>query len=101
MKYKRFVFTLLRPTPEAIALLLKIPDLTFCMYGEEVAPDSGLLHLQGYLEVSKGMRVFGLKYRLPGYYVESANADRKANISYCSKDGKVTYLVDKICHLTN
>lgn len=85
----RFCYTLLRPTPELIKQLDSIPELTFNIYGYEVGPVSGLLHLQGYLEVAKPVNPWKLKSKLKGFYIEVARESREVNIIYCKKNGVV------------
>ncbi len=89
MKTYRFTFTLLRPNDEKVRLLDKLPNVMLCIYGYEKGPVSGILHLQGYLELTEEMEVFKLKSLLKGYYIESARESREQNILYCKKGGIV------------
>lgn len=87
MKATRFSFTLLRPNDAKIHLLDKLSDITFCVYGYERGRISHILHLQGYLELSKEIELFKLKSLLRGYYIEIARESREQNVIYCKKCG--------------
>lgn len=65
--------------------------LKFCI-GEEIAPETGTPHLQGYLEMEKPSRpsdFFGKDWNK--LHWETAKGDEVANYKYCSKgEGKFT-----------
>lgn len=94
----RFAFTLLRPTPEKLSYLLKLPNLRLYFYGMEKAPNSGLIHYQGYLELERPEKPFRLKYLLGNhYYVEAARESVEQNLIYCKKSGAfVHYNLSKL-----
>lgn len=86
MRYSsRFTFTLLRPSDEKRVLLDKIPNVLMLVYGWERGPVSGIVHLQGYIELTEPLNIFKLKSILSGYYVEIARESREQNIIYCTK----------------
>lgn len=90
-KSTRFAFTVLRPTEEDVRKIDNLKDCGLCFYGIEIAPESKLVHLQGYLELDKPMELFKLKHLL-GCYCEVAESTRIANYDYCRKDGHLVVL---------
>lgn len=96
----RFIFTLLRPTPQKLQYLKNLPDLKLYFYGFEKAPVSNLDHYQGYLEVKNPIKVFKLKHLLGNhYYVEVAKESAEQNLIYCRKSG--TYAHYNLSSLTS
>lgn len=59
------------------------------IYGEEVCPSTGKLHLQGYLVFEPKNRPSILKADKRIHW-EVARGSEQENIAYCSKEGKVT-----------
>lgn len=62
------------------------PEVKEYVIGEEVG-EQGTPHLQGYLRLTKRVRLPFWKKKYPKWHVEITK-DRKASIVYCSKDGK-------------
>jgi len=71
------------------ALPSRSGDIRFCIYQLERSPTSNRLHLQGYVEFRKSVRVrqcqriIGASQRL---HVETRRGTRQGAIEYCSKD---------------
>lgn len=66
--------------------------LSFLCYGEETAPTTGTLHLQGYLECKKPTRITAL-HKIPGLeqaHFLIARGTGEQNTTYCSKGGRYT-----------
>lgn len=89
MESQRFSYTLLRPTPELIKQFDKLPEICFNIYGYEIGSISGIVHLQGYLEVMRPINLWKLKSILKGFYIEVARESREVNVIYCKKNGVV------------
>ena len=85
---KHFCFTLNNYTPEDETLLQSLSEpFTLVLYGREVAPTTGTPHLQGYLELSRRMRLpTVLKLLSPHFHLETTKGDFYQNIKYCTKD---------------
>lgn len=61
----------------------------YMIYGEEICPESGKKHWQGYIELGCQLTFNQVKNILPKeYHFEVAKGDVTANRAYCSKDGK-------------
>lgn len=62
----------------------------YAIAGYEVAPTTGQLHLQGYVQFESKQRLTALKRLRNGFGVhwEPARGDEEDNITYCSKGGK-------------
>lgn len=66
--------------------LTKDNDLKYCIYQLEKCPSTARLHVQGYLEYGKPMRVGRIKRLLPGVHLEMREGTRHQAITYCSKE---------------
>lgn len=88
---KRWIFTLNNYTEEEEAqlhLLVADNELTYLLYGHEVAPSTGTPHLQGYMECRRKKRLGGVR-GLPGLgraRLAPAKASAESNLEYCSKE---------------
>lgn len=81
-----WVFTYNNYTPQGEKQIQECELFKFVVYGHEVAPTTGTLHLQGYFQLQKKKTHTYLKKRLPKMFFEKAIADYKSNSNYCSKD---------------
>lgn len=71
------------------------PIIRYIIYGREVGAE-GTPHLQGYLELTKPMRMAGVK-KLKGYeraHLEARRGSREQARDYCKKDGQFTEFGD-------
>lgn len=59
----------------------------FIVIGKEVAPETGTLHLQGYIRWKNPRTWQKIKDISPGAHVETARGNAQANYNYCSKEG--------------
>lgn len=60
----------------------------YCVYGREIAPQTGTPHLQGYIYFANPRRFGGIKALLPdGAHIEKAGGSAASNREYCTKDG--------------
>lgn len=90
---RRWCFTLNNWTQEELEHLRRlVPDkkLKYLCFGQEKAPDTGTLHLQGYFELaSDGSRSLPFVRGLISdrAHFERAHGDAAANKEYCSKEG--------------
>lgn len=57
------------------------------LYGYEIAPTTGTLHLQGFLYFENARSRSSVRTRLRGVHVEIAKGSYAANRTYCIKDG--------------
>lgn len=58
------------------------------LYGREICPTTGRLHLQGFIHLKKAMRLTELKIPY-NPHLEHCKGSEESNIKYCSKDGNV------------
>lgn len=97
---KNWCFTLPNPTPDEQTLLhIHGQDIevsgeeslfTYLVFGEEVAPTTGLPHLQGYCRLRDKIRLSQLK-GIPGFersHLEISRGTSKQASDYCKKDGQ-------------
>ncbi|KAH0785997.1 putative replication-associated protein [Histomonas meleagridis] len=92
---KRRVYTLNNPTEEDVELLKNPPQiikdsLQFMIFGNERAPTTGTIHLQGYINFKNRVykrTVVTLFVPLSRAYLEPAKGTEEANINYCKKEG--------------
>lgn len=83
---RAFVFTW-NNYPDDHADILDALDARYHCYGNEVAPTTGTLHLQGYLYFKHARSVTGIRSALPGVHVEVAKGTPDQAITYCKKEG--------------
>lgn len=69
-------------------------DITYGIYGHEVAPTTGTRHLQGYLAFSKKKRLNQVTVLIPGAHFEVAHGTPMQNIAYCSKGADIRTVGD-------
>ena len=67
--------------------LFSDPVLAFWIAGREIAPNTGTVHIQGYIETLYPVRFSRIQSLFPGAHIEKARGNRSSNIKYCSKDG--------------
>lgn len=53
------------------------------VYGKEVAPTTGTLHLQGYLHFPNAVSVVSLRRKLPGVHIVQARGSAQQNKVCC------------------
>lgn len=68
---------------------LKKYDSIKYYYGEEITPSTGVVHYQGFLTSDTKIRPIE-KFKTKNVHWEKMRGDIESNITYCSKDGKVT-----------
>jgi hypothetical protein len=83
--YKNWCFTLNNYCSEDEQVFRDIPSV-YLVYGREVG-DEGTPHLQGYIQLTKPIRLTGLKKLHPKAHWEPAKGDQPQNLTYCSKQG--------------
>lgn len=98
-KVRRWVFTWFYYTDEDVTFLTKWPKgqkMNYLCFGEETCPETGRMHLQGYIELDTPMKGYAVK-RLFGRdkglgiscRLAAANSNREANLRYCGKENLV------------
>lgn len=65
---------------------------SYCIYGEEVAPETGTPHLQGYVYFPLNKRLAACKKLHGKAHWAIAKGSTSQNVEYCSKGGVVTEL---------
>ena len=65
----------------------KFENILFYVQQNEICPKTKKEHIQGYLEVSKNIRISGLKKLNESAHWTKAKGTAEHNITYCSKDG--------------
>lgn len=95
MSKRRYCFTLHKPddeTAEVLRLAVESDEapLSYLCYGWEVAPTTGAVHLQGYLELKKKQRMSFIKklFKRNDVHLEACRGTATQNIEYCRKEGK-------------
>lgn len=58
----------------------------YCIYQLEKAPDTGRLHLQGFIQFKNALTASALKELFPGAHIELCTSSEKSNTRYCSKN---------------
>lgn len=73
-------------------------EIGYVCYGEEICPKTKKKHYQGWLQVSKKLRLTGVKKlcRSKKLHIESCRGTEGENNKYCQKDNKYTILGDFI-----
>lgn len=64
--------------------------VTYCVMGKEICPDTGRLHLQGYMELDSPKKLSTLQNLLPGVHFERRKKTAEQAANYCKKDGDFT-----------
>lgn len=78
---------------EALAILTAVAGSEACNYllaGDEVAPETGTRHFQGYVQFEKKIRFTALKRLMPSTHLTVAHGDDQQNYDYCTKGGSFT-----------
>lgn len=89
VRTRRWVFTLNNPEVSKEELLEMIKERAATRYvviGEEVAPTTGTIHYQGFVEYENAATFEQLKARLPLAHIERAKGSNQQNKAYCTKD---------------
>lgn len=84
---KHWVFTVNNYT-EGEERLEWLKDYDYCVAGEEVAPDTGTKHLQGYVCFTQRKRLTALKKLHKEAHWEQCRGTPKQASDYCKKDGR-------------
>lgn len=87
--YRRWVFTVHSDAALWSDEALRDPDaVRFFVYQRELAPTTGQLHVQGYVEFNKQTTMSRCKAFLgrPDAHLERANGSSDDNIAYCTKE---------------
>lgn len=89
-KFRDYCFTLNNYTPleeERLKSNEVLKNVTFMIFGHEIAPTTGTPHLQGYVYFKSPKTIKAANRALvQRVSLRSAIADASANITYCSKD---------------
>lgn len=100
IKSRRYCFTIPNYTEENLIQFQAISQACekhhYICYGLEIAPDTGMQHIQGYIELNEAQRFtflhnyFGLKRngKILKFHAEIANGSASDNKKYVSKEGK-------------
>lgn len=84
VKSRCWVFTLNNYTVSEEAALVAV-ECTYLVFGHEVAPDTGTLHLQGYLVFKNRVRLKTCKLINARAHWLPAKGDSEKNFTYCTK----------------
>lgn len=85
---RNWCFTLNNPVPAERRVLLDVPltDLQYYVAGDEVAPETGTLHLQGYCKWKNKKSLAAMKALLPRAHWEMCGGTPLQNEQYCKKN---------------
>lgn len=89
VRTRRWVFTLNNPEVSKEELRDMIVDRASTRYlviGEEVAPTTGTIHYQGFVEYENAATFSQLMERIPKAHIERAKGSNQQNKAYCTKD---------------
>lgn len=97
-KFRNFCFTLHDYNDDDIKNINnlyydnKLNICNYIIYGKETCPDTGRLHLQGYIQCNKQYRYSEIKSRFLNnrVHIEDAKGDWLQNYTYCTKDNEFT-----------
>lgn len=64
--------------------------LRYFAFADEVCPETGKQHKQGFAYSWKAMRLTGWKKLFPKHHIEIMRGNFRENTAYCSKEGKLT-----------
>lgn len=94
---KRWSFTICNYTQSDIDQLEKIGSSNKYVYGLEIAPSTGMPHIQGYIEFNVKCRPKSL-FTNQSIHWEKSKGSRNQNIAYCTKEGNAygNLLEDKV-----
>lgn len=92
MQSRRYCFTINNPLPSDHPTLENVLHSRYIIYQTEQGTQE-TVHLQGYIEFVRPIRVNALKRQLPRAHVEAARGDQAANIRYCSKEPRIGEVV--------
>lgn len=87
---RKWCFTLNNYTTQDISNLISIfkDKKIKYIFGEEIAPSTNTIHLQGYLEFLNPVVFETIKNYLPKAHIECSKGSLIDNFNYCSKDNK-------------
>lgn len=80
---KHWCFTL--NNPQSVLDCASWNDALYVVYQEEVAPDTGTVHFQGYAQFSARKRLSQVRKYVPGAHWEIARGTPEQNRTYCTK----------------
>lgn len=87
---RRWTWTLNTPTEEEMTKIaaITIEEVKYMIYGEEVAPSTGRVHLQGYVEFTSLKSLNQVKTLISTrVHAEKSRGSSKQNQEYCMKEG--------------
>ncbi len=90
---REWVITLYGFDEETITMIKDLDNIRYGILGEEICPNTGRLHLQGYVALRNAMTMSGLKKAINrktglNAHIEPKKADDVRDaIGYCEKDG--------------
>jgi len=90
MQGKSWLFTVPNYTDEVLLHLQLVgesPDTTYLVVGREVAPGTGLPHLQCFIKFNSNKRFAAVQQLLPQCHLTCARGSAEQNRRYCTKDG--------------
>lgn len=88
LRARRFCFTLFTYDTASLSRIVSLKDTVFSkiVYQEEKAPDTGRLHIQGFIVFKKQVRISQAKEVLgPTAHLEVAKGNDRQNYVYCTK----------------
>lgn len=80
MTYRNYCFT-----DNTLTFEVKTDFIKFCVWQKELSPTTSKEHYQGYLELSKPMRLTAMAKLYPGIHFEKRNGTQTQAIEYCKK----------------
>lgn len=83
-KARAYAFTLNNPTDEEFEQI-KTLKYKYIILGDEIAPDTGTPHIQGYVQFNSPTSFNTIKKKIPRAHIEPAYASGHQNQEYCSK----------------
>lgn len=90
-RHRSWTFTLNNYTEDDIARI-ELIECKYCVFGREIAPETGTPHLQGYISFDNPRHLGGVKalFGNDGVHLEGARGTAQQNREYCIKDGDFT-----------
>lgn len=95
---RAFVFTINNYTQEIIDdLMSKTNELSYIVFGEEIAPTTGTPHLQGYAHFKNPKTIVAARKTIPGH-LEIARGTPEQNFNYTTKEGRSIHTFGEAPH---
>lgn len=95
IRARRWCFTINNPQEEDRDKITGIRGTKYLIYGNEIAPETGTPHLQGYIVFNQPKAFKTLQNHVPRAHWEKAKKGHAANVRYCTKSNDIYEMGDR------